>query len=286
MTRIDVGGGFALNVEVAGAGPPLALLHGFTGSSAAWGEFGSLLAAHFTTIAFDIVGHGDSDAPANLDHYTMERCVEDLVAATALAGFPRTAWLGYSMGARTALHVAAAFPEAVTRLVLIGGSPGIECVEDRIARRSSDESLAARIERDGVEAFVDYWQSIPLFATQAVLPATVREAVRAGRLRNSATGLANSLRGMGAGAQEPLFDRLAGVMQPTLLLAGDLDAKYVAIGETMAEVLPHATFAPVPGAGHAAQLEQPATAAALVHQFLIDPSATTTPESNNGETSP
>ena len=77
---------------------------------------------------------------------------------------------------------------------------GIDCGEDRIARVSSDEILARNLERDGVEPFIDYWEGIPLFASQRALPDEVRARIREGRLRNRATGLANSLRGMGAGS--------------------------------------------------------------------------------------
>ncbi|MBI5948711.1 MAG: 2-succinyl-6-hydroxy-2,4-cyclohexadiene-1-carboxylate synthase [Chloroflexi bacterium] len=261
--------GFALNVEVEGSGPPLVLLHGFTGSAKTWGPLAPL-AERWTLVAFDIVGHGLSDSPPDLDHYAMETCVADLVAATGSLGFSRAHWLGYSMGGRTALHVAAAFPEAVRSLVLIGASPGIDCAEDRIARRSADELLARKIEAEGVEAFVDYWENIPLFSTQKLLPPEIRSGVRAGRLRNSAAGLANSLRGMGAGAQEPLHQRLASLTMPTLLLAGSEDTKYVAQGREMAAAMPHARFEVIDGAGHAAQLERPDRCLELIRGFLED----------------
>ncbi|MCK9519106.1 MAG: 2-succinyl-6-hydroxy-2,4-cyclohexadiene-1-carboxylate synthase [Dehalococcoidia bacterium] len=268
MTRVDLPGGFALNVEVAGDGPPLVLLHGFTGSARSWGRFGELFAERFTTVAVDLVGHGQSDAPADLEHYAMERCVEDTVTAVAKLGFERAPWLGYSMGGRTALQVANAEPGAVSALVLIGASAGLDCVEDRLARRSADGALATRIERDGVEAFVDYWENIPLFATQQALPGDVRQRVREGRLGNHTVGLANSLRGMGTGAQEPLHERLAEIAIPVLVLAGELDVKYVEIGEQLAAMLPRARFEAIPGAGHAAQLERPDDTAAAVLRFF------------------
>lgn len=270
MTRVPLDDGFALNVERSGAGEQVVLLHGFTGSAGSWGEFGSLLARSHELLAIDIVGHGASDSPRELEHYRMERCAEDLVEVIRRLGVDRAHWLGYSMGARTALTVADAFPNVVHSLTLIGGSPGLACVEDRIARRSADDLLAARIERDGVEAFVDYWESIPLFASQAALPAAVRAALREGRLRNDATGLANSLRGMGTGAQPSLHERLATIAAPALVLAGALDTKFVLTGDDMAQAMPDARIAAVPGAGHAAQLEQPLATASLVLEFLAE----------------
>jgi len=114
--------GFSLNVEVSGSGPAIVLLHGFTGSASGWGVFGERLRERLTTVAVDIAGHGQSDKPLGTEHYRMPRVVADIVTAVRMAGFERCAWLGYSMGGRTALQVAAAFPGAVERLMLIGAS--------------------------------------------------------------------------------------------------------------------------------------------------------------------
>jgi len=281
--RIEVAAGFALNVERRGKneGTPLVLLHGFTGSSGAWGEFGELLAQAMAILAVDIVGHGDSDAPTSLDHYRMCTAAADVVAAVERSGFTRANWLGYSMGGRLALHVAAAHPGGIERLVLIGASPGIESKRERLARVAADELLASQIERDGVRPFIDYWESIALFASQRALPAETRRVIRAGRLKNSRTGLANSLRGMGAGAQDALHDQLAGLTMPALVLAGEADAKYAAIAQEFASRMPCARAAIVPGAGHAAQLEQPERCAAEVLAFLAS-----TPHTNSEGATP
>ena len=267
--KVETTPGFALDVEIAGHGPALVMLHGFTGSGGSWGDFGELLAGSFTTVRIDIVGHGRSDAPATLDHYRMPRVASDLVAAVAKAGFDRAHWLGYSMGGRTALHVAAAHPGAVERMVLIGASPGIADRTERETRVAADESLARRIEDDGIEAFVDHWENIPLFASQRRrLPDPLRARIRAGRLACGTLGLANSLRGMGAGAQEPLHQALAGIDLPTLWLAGSEDSKYMGNGASMAAAMPRARFLAVTGAGHAAQVEQPEFCAGAITAFL------------------
>lgn len=268
VTQVSLRDGYAVNAEVSGGGPPLVLLHGFTGSARSWGEFGRVLASQFTVVAVDLAGHGHNSAPTDLYHYTMAQCVDDTVEAVHSLGFEQAHWLGYSMGGRTALHVAAAHPTAVQSLSLIGASPGLDCAEDRIARRSADELLAARIEREGIEAFVDYWENIPLFATQRALSDEARARIREGRLRNTITGLANSLRGMGTGAQEPLHARLATLTMPALIIAGELDQKYVEIGREMALSMPLAHFQAIAGAGHAAQTERPAECAALVASFI------------------
>ena len=233
-----------------------------------WGPLAEMLAARFTVFAVDIAGHGASSKPATLDRYAIERAARDVATAVASFGFRRGSWLGYSMGGRLALFVAATFPSAVERLVLIGASPGLADAEAREARRASDEALADRIEREGVEAFVDYWESLPLFASQADLPTGMRRAIRRGRLANDAHGLANSLRGMGTGAQPALHDQLSGIEAPSLLLAGSLDTKFAAIAEEVAAAMPNARARSVPAAGHAAHIEKPAYCVRTIMAFL------------------
>lgn len=270
--------GLTLHAEVTGqlipTRTPLVLLHGFTGSAAGWrpfiDELGEEIVVRWPVVAIDIVGHGESDAPPEVGRYRMARVAGDLVGVLRALGCERGVWLGYSMGGRTALQVAVRHPNAVAALILEGASPGIAVVEERERRVASDEALAARIEQEGVLAFVDYWESIPLFASQAALPDAERARIRSGRLANRASGLAQSLRGMGAGAQEPLHDRLPAVAPPVLLLAGALDTRYVAAGHEMAVALPHATMHVVPQAGHAAHIERPAAVAGLVRAFLHD----------------
>lgn len=266
MSRVEVDG-LGLNVEVAGSGPPVVLLHGFTGSAAGWAPLVELLTPDYTTLAVDIVGHGQSDAPEEVERYRMRRCVDDVVAAVRALGHDRAVWLGYSMGGRTALQVAVQRPEAVSALVLEGATAGLEG-EERASRIESDEALAERIEREGVESFVDYWEAVPLFETQRSLPEETRAAIRAGRLANRAVGLANSLRGMGAGAQEPVHEGLSRVLAPVLLVAGSLDEKFSAIARELEQALPTPAVRLIDGAGHAAHIERPSQFGEAVLAFL------------------
>jgi 2-succinyl-6-hydroxy-2,4-cyclohexadiene-1-carboxylate synthase len=257
-----------INVEVAGAGWPLLLLHGFTGSAATWAPHTLRFAPHLRTIAPDLIGHGQSDSPPDPERYRMERCVADLLALLDALHVDRADVLGYSMGGRVALHLAAAAPGRVRSLVLESSSPGIADPPERQARIAADAALANSIERDGLEAFVDRWERLPLFASQAALPAGTRARLRDQRLRNSPIGLANSLRGMGAGRQESLWQRLATLHLPALLVVGALDAKYRDIAGQMIDALPNAQMQIIPAAGHAVHLEQPELFAQIVLEFL------------------
>jgi len=87
------------------------------------------------------------------------------------------------------------------------------------------------------------------------------------RRRNHAAGLASSLRHSGTGTQEPLWERLETCSIPMLVLAGANDPRFVAAGLRIAAAS-GGVFAAVPGAGHAAHLEQPALCARLVESWL------------------
>ncbi len=246
-----------VNVDERGSGPPLVLLHGFTGSAKSWADHTRVFGEHFTTYAVDLIGHGGSESPAASDRYRMERCVEDLIALLDQLKIESTALLAYSMGGRVALHLAVAAPERVRALVLESASPGVADPAERASRVKADEALAESIERDGLEAFIDRWESLPLFSSQRRLPADVQQHHRAQRLSNNALGLANSLRGMGAGAMEPVWDRLGELSMPIMLIAGELDEKYVELGTRMEIALPNARLLIAEDAGHTVHLEKP-----------------------------
>jgi 2-succinyl-6-hydroxy-2,4-cyclohexadiene-1-carboxylate synthase len=266
MTRIPVNG-IHLNVEVEGTGPALMLLHGFTGDISTWEP---LLPAFrgFQTIRVDLIGHGASDAPEDPERYTMAHGVQDLVALLDHLDVGQAALLGYSLGGRVALHFALEAQERLWALILESASPGIEDAAERAARVASDSALADDLLRNGIEAFVDRWQAQALFASQLNLPAATQEKQRRSRLGQKPLGLANSLRGMGAGRQEYLMPRLEELKIPTLLMAGELDTKYSGLAYDMAALIPDTAVVVTPKAGHAVHLEQPKRFQRLAGTFL------------------
>jgi 2-succinyl-6-hydroxy-2,4-cyclohexadiene-1-carboxylate synthase len=144
---------------------------------------------------------------------------------------------------------------------VIGSSPGIADETERAARRAADNKLADHIMDVGVETFLDEWLAQPLFADL-----TLDEEGRADRLRNTVDGLASSLRHGGTGAQGSLWPRLREINMPVLTIAGELDAKFAAIGRQIAASVPQGKSVEIPGAGHAAHLQQPQ----LVMQAVVD----------------
>lgn len=249
-----------VHVELDGnrALPPLVVLHGFTGSVRSWDTVRADLALRFRLLLVDLIGHGQSESPLYLERYTLGCAVADLAAVLDVLAMPRVALLGYSMGGRLALRFAMDYPARVQRLLLESASPGIADAAERAARRHADGELAERIEQRGVASFVEEWERQPLLALAEHVAPDVRQAQRAQRLANSPIGLANSLRGMGAGQQPPLWDSLVALSMPVRLLVGERDTRYVAIALRMHGLLPASELTICQRAGHTVHLDQPA----------------------------
>jgi 2-succinyl-6-hydroxy-2,4-cyclohexadiene-1-carboxylate synthase len=260
--------GMTLASDVWGAGRPLVLLHGFTGSIGTWEPVRTLLGSRHRVVAVDLPGHGRSPAPPRA--WRLPDVARAIVTTLDRLDIACAAWLGYSLGGRVALHAAVAHPSRVERLVLESSSPGIADPRERAARAAADEALATRLERHGLAAFVDDWMAQPLFASQRRLDPVARARERTLRLQHSPAGLAAALRTCGAGAQEPLWDCVPALRMPVLLVTGAADCRYRALAAAMAARVPCARVAVVPEAGHAVHLENPVPFWSLVGAFLAE----------------
>jgi 2-succinyl-6-hydroxy-2,4-cyclohexadiene-1-carboxylate synthase len=233
---------------VRGVPPTVILLHGFAGTRRGWDLVTEGAGSErYRPLALDLRGHG---AAAQARPVTFGACVDDVLAAAP----PRFSLCGYSMGGRIALHVALRAPERVERLVLLAATAGIEDAAERAARRAADERLAAFAEQSTIEAFADRWAAQPMFAAD---PPEVAAFARADMLRNDPRALAAVLRGIGTGAMPPVWERLRELRMPVSVLAGERDAKFVAVGERLAGALPDACLVVVRGAGHGLPREAP-----------------------------
>lgn len=256
-------------VEVKGRGVPLVFLHGFTGDTTTWSRITDRLSATYQCISVDLVGHGRTDSPQDVRRYTMDQVSEDLCCILDELGIKEAVLIGYSMGGRTALYFSLKYPHKVKSLLLESASPGLKTDEERADRRKKDQELAERIEREGMERFVDFWQEIPLFASQKRLSDTERSEIRNQRLNQSVTGLSNSLRGMGTGAQDSLWHKLDDLSIPVHLLVGELDEKFVRIAEIMKKRHPEFEIVTFSNTGHAIHVEEPRKFGTIIEDLLL-----------------
>lgn len=239
--------------RITGQGPPIVLLHGFTGTKSTWSSVVEELKTNYQLISIDLPGHGET-----ITHSPriMEDCCADLAQLFNHLKLTCFHLIGYSLGGRTALSYALLYPEFVLSLILESASPGLKSVVERVTRIKSDEKLAQVIGSMGLVSFVDYWENIPLFATQRKLPYEQRHRIRLERLAQSEKGLAQSLRMMGTGSQPSWWDRLSSVSQPVLLIVGEKDKKFIKINQEMKLHFQNATLKMIRNAGHAVHIEQ------------------------------
>jgi len=269
VKRVKVNG-VELRVIDEGEGPALLLLHGFAGSAESWDDVARKLTSRYRVIRVDLLGHGGSSAPQDPRRYALPLMAADLAGLLDHLAVPKACVVGYSLGGRVALHLALSAPEKVAALVLESASCGIADPKERAARRAQDEALAGKILREGIEAFVAYWEELPLFASQKRLPRAVQEAQRRIRLSQRASGLVGSLKGAGAGTQEWLLPQLPKLSMPLLLIVGSLDTKYCQLAQEMKTALRSSRLCVVEGAGHNVHLEKPGQYTRTLEAFLAE----------------
>lgn len=245
--------------------PPIVFLHGFMGTGADWTEIASRFADDFFCLLPDLPGHGETppdEAPAyaawatRLRNALLQRKIE------------RTHLVGYSMGGRLALYFALTYPEMVDKLVLESANPGIDAESERAERATLDDKLAARLRRDGMGAFLEFWYNIPLFASLNNYPALKDELIYK-RVAQNPENMARVLSELSPGRQPELWSRLSELELPTLLIAGELDEKYCRITSQMGATLLKSTRVMLPGCGHNVHSEAPAAFFDQLNVWLV-----------------
>ena len=117
---------------VGGSGPPLLLLHGHPQTHVIWHRVAPVLADHFTVIAPDLRGYGDSGKPpGDADHgnYSKRVMARDMLLVMRSLGFDRFDVLAHDRGARVGHRLAGDHPDAVQRLVMLDIAPTLAMYE-------------------------------------------------------------------------------------------------------------------------------------------------------------
>ncbi|MEZ4315812.1 MAG: alpha/beta fold hydrolase [Nannocystaceae bacterium] len=254
--------------------PTIVALHGFAGCGDDFAPLiagGAAIGARWITV--DVLGHGQSAAPADARDYAMPALAAGLAELLAASVRGPYVLLGYSMGGRLALSLllgaggaASTWPRPAA-LVLVGATPGIADADARAQRRAADEALADAIEARGLEWFADYWRERPILAGKRRIDPGRRAAMEARLLAQRPAGLAGALRGAGTGAMPPLWTRLGALGLPSLWLSGAEDPKFTAIAARAVALAPRARHVALADAGHTAHLEAPAAFLAALAAF-------------------
>lgn len=123
-----------------GSGPPVLLLHGIPETHLMWHRVAPRLAEHYTVVATDLRGVGDSGTPASTpDHapYSMRAIARDQVEVIHALGYDKVSVVGHDRGARCAYRMALDYPRMVSRLAVLDIVPTVEA----FSRADMDFSL-------------------------------------------------------------------------------------------------------------------------------------------------
>ena len=246
----------------------LILVHGFTGSGLDFQPLLARLDQHFNWITVDLPGHGGSEDPDRPEAYSLETILHGITSVTRLADDPgNSVLLGYSMGARIALHWLnrhAGIPG-----ILISGSPGLDLEADRIARLEADAAWIRKLSDPAVtiDEFCDEWEQQAVISSQLKLPEPLRTQVARRRRANSKHGLAHALDALGTGRLPSLWSSLT-AHGGNLLIAGRQDSKFRQIAEKMFIQNPAFKLSLIENSGHAPHLENPDQTAESILTYL------------------
>jgi 2-succinyl-6-hydroxy-2,4-cyclohexadiene-1-carboxylate synthase len=248
----------------------LLLIHGFTGSSLDWEKIVPKLPENFNYFTIDLLGHGNSDSPSEKNLYNAESLTSQLKEFSAKIIKEKFVLLGYSMGGRAALSFSVKYPEDIKGLILESTSAGIKEEMERKERIKKDEQVAEFIDSHSIEEFIEYWMGMDIFNTQKRFSNSKLGEIKRTKLKNSKTGLSNSLRGFGTGCMTPLYDKLKNITCKTLLITGDLDEKFSLLNAEMVNSFPAAKHISIKNSGHNTHLETPDAFIKTVNKFLAE----------------
>ena len=260
--------GIDLAYEVRGEGLPLVLAHGYTASKEMWDAQIGPFSERYRVVVYDSRGHGESEAPpADDDGYDLDTYVEDQLALMQHLGIEQAYVGGLSMGGMIAVRLALAHPELVRALLLCDTTAGMGTMGQWAANREVIEKL---VRGQGVTAVMRNLYAQRAGASDAPRPDELPAGVQAHieRLEQmSADGFLGA--GRAASEQESVFERLAEISVPTLIVTGEQDF-FRSDSERMKDQLPDSRFVLIKGSAHGTCVWQPEAFTSAVLDFLAD----------------
>ena len=289
--------------------PPLVFVHGFAQSAASWNDVAQAFRAKgYEVYLYELAGHGDINNPANKEDYRLKNQGKHFLET--LSSFQqKPVVIAYSMGGRVALHALQQMLEQVSQnelqkpsqcvpeqpsqyplhyhlsqrpmsdlplraLVLESAGIGMGDAAERQSMTERDRQAANKLRTEGVDAFMDEWEQVPLFATQKELSPEVQRRISEERRSHSAEALARCFEEAGQHTMPERSEVLSWLQVasdqgiPLLYIAGERDRKYSALAREIGYAVQGAQTEFIPGAGHNVHLEQPNEFIRRIDSFL------------------
>ena len=233
-----------------GTGLPLVFLHAFPLNRTMWADQEKALSTQFRVITIDLRGHGESDAP--LWHYSLDQAADDVCGLMDHLSIRQPILVGLSMGGYIALAFYRTYAERVKGLVLA----------DTRAQADAEDGKRARFEMAQLAYTQGAGAIAEIMIPKLLSPATIQtrpelvQRVRTMIEGNQISGIAGDLMALAERPDsQPLLTQIS---CPVQIIVGELDLPTPpADARLMAERIPNARLAVIPGAGHLSNLEQP-----------------------------
>ncbi len=254
-------GEITVHYERSGQGPPLLLLHGIGSNSASWRQQLQGLSDHYTVLAWDAPGYGQSSDPVpevmTIRHYA--DCVRDLLDHQQVDS---VYLLGHSWGGIIAQEFCLAFPSYVRALILSDTNRGGGAEPEEIRQRGLQQRLQM-VEELSPEQLAR--QRAPVLLSSEAPDNVLREAVdimsqvRPPGYRSAAISMSEADHG----------ELLSRIQAPTLLIWGEQDTVTpLSEGRTIQSAIAGAKLEVIPAVGHLCYLERPHEFNQILKNFL------------------
>ncbi len=243
--------GITINYKVVGQGPAVLLSHGYAATGRMWKPQEDALKPRYRLITWDMRGHGQTESPDDPAQYSEALTIADMLALMEMLETGPAVVGGLSMGGFMSLAFHLAHPELVRALVLCDTGPGYRNPEARAGWNRMALKRAGQLEAEGLTAL-----------------GSSTEVRATGKYHKSAQGLAHAARGMLAQVDDRVINHLPDIRVPTLVVVGEQDEPFRGPSDYMAAKVPGARLEVIPGAGHAANLDNPEAFNRVLLAFL------------------
>ncbi|MBI4304413.1 MAG: alpha/beta fold hydrolase [Chloroflexi bacterium] len=247
--------GINLYYEDNGSGFPIIFTHGYAGTTKSWQGQVAAFSKKYRFITYDMRGHGQTDAPADLSKYALEYLIEDIYQLLRHLGIKKAVVGGLSLGGYLTLHFYRQHPDMAAAIILMGTGPGYRTPEKAKDWNETRLECAKILETGGIKAFMASKYSAEDYYTAPDV-----------MMKHNPKGLANISRGL---MQNPWgLDILPTIKVPTLVVCGERDANFLTATDYMVSKIPGAQKAIIAGAGHGVNIDQPQLFESTVLGFL------------------
>ncbi|EEE57259.1 hypothetical protein OsJ_07279 [Oryza sativa Japonica Group] len=248
-------------------------LHGFLGTSEDWVPMMKALSPSARVIAVDLPGHGESEIlqhdveNSNQISFSVQSVADLLLKLIRNITDGAVVVVGYSMGARIALHMA----------LNQNHKSGLRDEASKRRRSAIDRSRAHFLSSCGLENFLETWYSAKMWASLREHP-KFDSLVRTRMKHNNIKALSKVLADSSIGTQKSLWEDLKHLKSPLLIVAGEKDPKFKEISQQMCrEIRKHkdresdglCEMIIIPDSGHAVHVENPLPLVRAIRKFLV-----------------